>query len=322
MKQAFENRELITLECQGLSIRGTVHHSLPSPADGDKGKRPGIVFLNSLTLPRAATGDSAVYWSDALAASGYPVFRVDLPGLGDSDGNLPAEILDYINSGGFATAAAALTAEIVRRFELSGVILAGHCAGSVSALFAVPQCSECRGVILLDPYFHLPRAIRPKVRQWLSEWVLRSATGRIVSNVYDQLRKIRLSLGGERLPDNANSALIRIWSRIAPTGLPILFLKAPSRKAVGTKPRQGEFDYFQYVLKAAGRKHRVTVEVVEGTDHSFANRHGRAVVEQHMEMWLNRHFPTGQPVSRGDDKETRQSGAYAAEVSAGVGSSV
>jgi hypothetical protein len=176
-------------------------------------------------------------------------------------------------------------------------------------------------VILLDPYFHLPRAIRPKVRQWLSEWVLRSATGRIVSNIYDQLRKIRLSLGGERLPENANSALIRIWSRIAPTGLPILFLKAPSRKAVGTKPRQGEFDYFRYVLKAAGRKHRVTVEVVEGTDHSFANRHGRDVVRQHMEMWLNKHFPTGQQVSRGDDKETRQSGAYAAEVGVGVGSS-
>jgi hypothetical protein len=83
MKQAFENRELITLECQGLPICGTVHHARTSTVDGDKGKRLGIVFLNSLTLPRAATGDSAVYWSDALAASGYPVFRVDLPGLGD-----------------------------------------------------------------------------------------------------------------------------------------------------------------------------------------------------------------------------------------------
>jgi hypothetical protein len=84
---------------------------------------------------------------------------------------------------------------------------------------------------------------------------------------------------------------------VASTGLPILFLKAPARKATGTKPRVGEFDYLKYVLGLAGRNSKVVVELIEGTDHSFANRLGRAAVRRHIEGWLTSYFPLQEEVA-------------------------
>lgn len=309
MKQSIEGRELITLESVGTVLRGTYHRPLEARADVPGLQRPGILFLNSLSLPRTATGDSAVYWADAYAASGYPVFRIDLPGLGDSDGALPVELLDFINSGGFADAASDKVKELVERYNLSGVILVGHCAGMVSALFAAKKCTQCQGLVLMDPYFHLPQAIRPKVRQKLSDWALHSSTGRFASNVYDQLRKFYRGLRGAKPPGNANFPLLKCWKDVATTGLPILLLKAPARKATGTKPRAGEFDYLQHVLKMAGRRGQVTVKFVDGTDHSFANKAGRSAIRQHTENWLKSRFPMAGQIDRLTDPLPRENSA-------------
>jgi pimeloyl-ACP methyl ester carboxylesterase len=46
--------------------------------------------------------------------------------------------------------------QLVKRFGLSGVVFFGHCAGAVSALYAGAASSDCKGLILLDPYFHVP----------------------------------------------------------------------------------------------------------------------------------------------------------------------
>jgi pimeloyl-ACP methyl ester carboxylesterase len=294
MKQAIEGRELITLDLHGPLVQGTYHRSRDFSSTTNGESRLGIVFLNSLSLPRAATGDSAVYWADCLAACGYPTFRLDLPGLGDSDGKLPKDLLEFINSGGFASGAAQKVRELVERFDLSGVIIVGHCAGAVSALFAAAQSDVCKGLVLLDVYFHLPQAVRPKMRQKLSAWALNNRLGRIMSNIYDQLKKISLSMRGSKPPDNANFRLLRCWKEITSTGLPILILKAPARKATGAKPRKGDFDYLDYVLKMVRDQNQVTMTLTEGTDHSFANRLGRNAVQQEIENWLKIHFPSTQ----------------------------
>ena len=82
---------------------------------------------------------------------------------------------------------------------------------------------------------------------------------------------------------------------MASGGLPILFIKAPGLKTSGTKPRVGEFDYVKYVLGLAGRKSQVAVQFISGTDHSFANRVGRAAVRERMESWLAAYFPLSHP---------------------------
>ena len=296
MLQVIERRELITLGRSDTPVHGTYHtpHNYGGGSNGRGEKSIGIIFLNSLSLPRTATGDSAVYWADSMAACGYPTFRIDLPGLGDSDGQLPRELLDFINSGGFARAAAQNIEEIAERFNLSGAVIVGHCAGAASALYAGAASSICKGLILMDAYFHLPQAVRPKTRRMLSDWALKSRYGRFASNVYDKLRAMRLRVRGEKLPENANVPLIRCWKELASGGMPILILKAPARKAKGAKPRAGEFDYLEYALKIAGSRHEVSVQYTEGTDHSFANRHGRNMERQYTEDWLTSHFPFDQ----------------------------
>jgi pimeloyl-ACP methyl ester carboxylesterase len=291
MREAIEDRELIALGDPGARMRGTLHRPADSRADASASHRPGVLFLNSLSLPRAASGDSAVHWAASIAAKGYPAFRIDLPGLGDSEGSSSTSLLDFINGGGFTTAAASATVQLVERYNLAGTIIFGHCAGSVSAVYAAAASRNCKGLILLDPYFHLPQAKRPRVREGLSDWARRSAVGGLLSNIYDRARKLLLTLRGSQPPGNANTELLACWKLLAATGVPILLLKAPGIKAQGAKPRLGEFDYIDYVVKLAGRKSRVTAEFVEGADHSFADRAGRAAVQLHIDQWLAAHFP-------------------------------
>ena len=295
MDQAVDGRELFTLDGLGVPLRGTFHkpHGNKEPEPGASIPNPvGIVFLNSLSLPRTATGDSAVFWAEALAGCGYPSFRIDLPGLGDTAGDIPNELLNYINAGGYAAITGAKIKELVERFGLSGVVLVGHCAGTISAIHGAAACKqECRGLVLLDPYFHKTQAIRPIVRRGLSEWALRSRSGRWLSNLYDRTRLIRLRFRRNATPRNANLPLLSRWKDIASTGVPILIIKAPARKTAGAAPRAGEFDYLKHVLNLAGRKSQVVVELIKGTDHSFANRMGRTGVQESVERWLSNYLP-------------------------------
>jgi pimeloyl-ACP methyl ester carboxylesterase len=257
--------------------------------------RPALLFLNSLALPRAATGDSAVYWADSFARSGYPTFRFDLPGLGDSDGQTSTDLLDFINCGGFGPAAAGIAKQLVERGGYSGVVLVGHCAGAVTANYAAAAFKKCKGMILLDPYFHLPVAKRPESREKLSGWARRSALGKPLSNLFDRVKHLKLFLRGSTLPGNANTKLLSKWKELSAAGLPILLFKAPGIKAQGSKPRVGEFDYLEYVRKLAGRKSDLVMKSIGESDHSFANRAGREAVRQEVEGWLASHFPLTDP---------------------------
>jgi pimeloyl-ACP methyl ester carboxylesterase len=283
MNEATETRQLITLHGVGGIVRGTYHK-----ADGEssEAQRIGVLILNSLSPTRAAAGDSAVYWADSFARSGYPAFRLDMPGFGDSDGNPPPELLKFINTGGYGPIASALMRELSERFGLSGVVVVGLCAGAVSALYTAAASGECRGLVLMDPYFHLPIPPPSWIWQKLTGRISRTALGVLISKGYDRFTDLRLYLRRNPMPENTNFPLLRCWKMVASTGLPILLLKAPA-----TKPRGEEFDYLKYILEQAGSNSRVAVKVVEGAGHTFSNRVGRAGVQQLMESWLNFYLP-------------------------------
>ncbi len=295
MKRAAQSRELIELKANGTTVRGTLHRAHNGAADPGSNDRAqgqvGIVFLNSMSSTRAAYGDSAVHLADAIAECGYTVFRLDLPGYGDSDGDMPADLLDIVNRGGLASIAAAKIAELASRFELTGVILQGHCAGAVTAIHASRACKECRGLILMAPYFHLPQIVRSKARRQLSDWALKSKFGGRFSNVFDRLKALRLKLRTGKLPENANKSLLDSWKEVASTRLPILVVVPPDRKSTGVQPRLGEFDYIAHIVRLAGPRSRITIKAADGADHSFSNRSGRAAIREVTENWLHCNFP-------------------------------
>lgn len=295
MKRVAQSRELIELKGHGAAVRGTLHRAHNDASDRGSNDRAqgqvGIVFLNSMSSTRAAFGDSAVHLADALAECGYPVFRLDLPGFGDSDGDLPADLLDVVNRGGLASIASAKITELTSQFQLKGVILQGHCAGAVSAIYASRACKECCGLILMAPYFHLPQVVRSTARRQLSLWAVKSKLGGRLSKVFDLMKAFRLRLRTGKLPENANKGLLGYWKEVASTGLPILIVVPPDRKSTGLKPRLGEFDYIAHIVELAGKRGRITIDAADGADHSFSNRSGRAAVRKVTERWLNRTFP-------------------------------
>ena len=288
MSQVTETRELFKLNCQDAVLQGTFHKP---PKDLRRTTSIGILSLAGFPMPRASHGDAAVYWAASFANFGYPSFRIDLPGAGDSSADVPAELLQFINTGGHERVAAAAVKQLVERYNLSGVVILGHCAGAISAIFAAAICEECRGLILLDAPFHLPPAGRPKVRDALFHWSTRSRFGGLLSNIHDQIRNVRLFLRRNAPPENTNFPLLKRWKDLASGGLPILLINTPPLKSSGTKPRAGKFDYLRHILKLAGNRSRVDVKIIESAHHTFSDPVGRDAVRRQVEQWMPTFFP-------------------------------
>jgi pimeloyl-ACP methyl ester carboxylesterase len=289
VKQAIERRELFSLNCQGVVIHGTYH--VPA-ADIARPNRTGILILAGFPMPRAAHGDAAVSWADSFASLGYPSFRIDLPGSGDSEGVVPPEqLFEYVNAGKHERVTVEVVKQLVELYNLTGVVALGHCAGAVAGIFAAAICADIRGLVVMDPQFHLPPAGRPKVTRALFEWSSLSRFGGILHNIYDRLNYIRLQLRKNRPPENANFPMLKRWKDLASAGLPILMLNAPEPKAQGTKPRIGKFDYISHIRKLAGNRNRLEIRIIESAHHTFSDPVGREAIRLNVEQWLPTFFP-------------------------------
>ena len=295
-------RNVLQLELEGAALFGTYHRP---QSQGVRSAHVGVLLFNSGFLPRSAPGDALAHLSDRLAEEGYPVFRFDLPGLGDSPGRLPEQIPDLfreIHGGGYGQVAASLTLELIRRFHLDGMVLGGNCGGAITALYAGAKIpAAVRGLILLDPAFSLidhPPSGRSRdgrddekrladVRQWVrAGWTgLKQVPGLTpVRARYNRFRRSRDKRRGARLPPTANLPLIDCFGKLA-VGTPVLFVAARAGEAaVGYA-----FDYLPYFRSNLGGQ----VEFVEltGTNHSFVEGRGKQAVGGIIQEWLARRVP-------------------------------
>jgi pimeloyl-ACP methyl ester carboxylesterase len=310
VKAAIETREVITVGVGGVRVRGTYHkprdEKPDSPMDKDENNGIGLLFLSAGVAPRSAPGDSAVYWADSFAKCGYRCFRFDLPGLGDSDGDLSGGETDFdslINDGGYGPVVCDLTIELVERFNLGGVVIIGHCAGAVTALYSAAVNERIKGLVLLDPYFHVQETsttqsvlvrshlgiVRRLVGNGPGQSILRSAGVKLLScarAIYHRLQSIRRLVRRKRLPSTANLPLIRCWKQLASSGLPMLVLRC-----AWFTPKPGEFDYVRDLQPLPDRDCHISVKLIEGTMHSFEERRAKEAVLKYTEQWLGACFP-------------------------------
>ena len=291
MVASIKTRELLTVAAGGVSLRGTHHKVQPELlARPEEMNRTGVLFLNSGFSPRAAGGDASVYWADAFAKCGYPSFRFDLPGLGDSDGELPGKVLEFahlVNTGHYASFVSRAAKYLTDRFNLSGVVLVGHCAGAVSAIYGAAAASkQVKGLVHLDAYFIREEEVAgANIRREIILWAMRNKLAAQLTGLYGRLSKVGARVKKNELPKNANLPLIRCWNHLAAAGVPMLVLNSRAPTS-----REGEFDYLSY-LQAQSRAGRIAVKFIERANHSFADDLGRAAVQQHTEQWLNACFP-------------------------------
>jgi len=318
MKRATAAREIIETVIGENRVRGTYHRpaQCESPAPGQNRSSIGVLFVNPGVLPRAGTGDSAVYWADSFAKAGYPSFRFDLPGLGESHGDLPNEVIDFqckVNDGEYAPALSGIVDYLVDRYTLGGIVVLAHCAGAVSALYAGSANAAIKGLVLLDPYFYLQQSIakRNVITHWHMRMIRRMEDADdhhtvrsrfrgarlkvflLTRGLYLFLKEIRRRALHSALPGNANLPLIRCWNQLVSGRIPILVLRASMATS-----KAGEFDYFGYLMPASSRNNRLTVVTIEGATHTFAEVSGRDAVRRLSESWLREFFPLTQDISR------------------------
>ncbi len=156
-------RKALQLDIANQRLFGTLHdHAQPlSTQNQSSPQRIGVLLLSFGQQPRSWVGDLGSSIADRLANLGYPTFRFDMPGLGDSPGDIPLhleELWREIQLGAHDRPLMALCEELAPRFSLKGLIVGGFCGGAITALYSVNSRSPLiLGLVLLEPEIALVR---------------------------------------------------------------------------------------------------------------------------------------------------------------------
>jgi pimeloyl-ACP methyl ester carboxylesterase len=284
--------------------------------------RVGFLLLNAGPAPRAGNSDLSVHLGDRLAWHGFPVFRFDLPGLGDSSGRTPLDLDSYwseVLEGRNDEATLALIRRIRREFGLSGVIVGGLCAAAVPALRAAARdAGAVPGVLLLEPNLRwATRSIpgRPgtdpsvaptrgsalrKVlsrREWLlfltgESWIARAA-GPLRASLLRALKRSE----GHTLPKGTNVPLVMRWQGSLSQGVHALVVVAEGQ---GT-----DLDMDRIIESLPARSSgAVSCVHVPDTNHLFTSGSGRDAVLLAVERWVLRCFG-GDAAAPGENENHR-----------------
>ena len=259
--------------------------SEPEPRHAD---RPCVVLLNAGLLPRPGPGRLSVQLSRALCAAGFPVFRFDLSGLGDSEPRpapLPAAesivadvraALDHLGSG----------APAHRRF-----VLAGLCSGAVGAHYAAVADPRVVGVAAFDGYSF------PTLRSKLAglRWRLEDPVGL----VRGLIRHLRPRSGGPAPagPADPDESFLPRWPK-----------RQQAEKELDALVRRnvqllyvfsGEWDVYRYegqlrdAFPAVPFAGLLTERRIPRAEHLYFTRPERQQVLELVSGWLARCFPAG-----------------------------
>jgi exosortase A-associated hydrolase 1 len=129
----------VTFDCNGESLVGIVHQPEPS-------FKRGVVIVVGGPQYRVGSHRQFVLLARTFASNGYPVFRYDYRGMGDSEGNA----ITFEESE--PDIASAVDTFFTNVPQITEVVLLGLCDAASSALMYGYQDLRIAGLILLNPW--------------------------------------------------------------------------------------------------------------------------------------------------------------------------
>ena len=119
------------------------------------GKKVGINLLHPGVKYRVAPNRMNVKIARKLCQKGYYVFRFDPMGIGDSEGDLPDNILlqdifEEIQTGLFVPDTMVANDFFCERYKLDQIILMGNCGGAITSIFTANEDRRVDAICLID----------------------------------------------------------------------------------------------------------------------------------------------------------------------------
>lgn len=133
------DEEAMVFRCENQQLLGIVHHA-------DTVSDVGVLIVTGGPQYRIGSHRQFLLLARAFAAAGYPSFRFDHRGTGDSDGTF----LGFERIGSDITVA--ITAFLERAPGVERVVLWGLCDAASAVLLYAPSDPRVAGLVLLNPW--------------------------------------------------------------------------------------------------------------------------------------------------------------------------
>jgi len=204
----------------------------PRPVD------TAIVLLSPGVKMRVAPHRLYVKMSDAFVARGYPVFRFDFTGLGDSDGAVGERLLaDFYGSvalGRYVADTHDAIDWLKREHGIRRVVLGGLCGGAITAVLAAQSRSDVAGILGVGLPITVDGSNVDRTR-FMSIGQLQDLRAGYVRRALDPKSWLRLLTLQTDVKALIRSLLVRRRSSPAPTPVPAP-AAAPSATTTPTGP--------------------------------------------------------------------------------------
>jgi exosortase A-associated hydrolase 1 len=265
----------VVFSCAGEQLVGIVHPVVAA--------RIGVVIVVGGPQYRVGSHRQFVLMARDLAQAGYPVFRFDYRGMGDSSGE----------ARGFEHAAddirAAIDAFAAAAPGLSGFVLWGLCDAASACLMYCAGDARVRGVIIANPWV---RTEAGEARSYLRHYYLQRLTqpsfwrkvlkgefraGQSLNQLSQTVRQSRTQAqGGPGFIERMRAGLQSFRG-------PVLCLM--SERDLTAR----EFELLREQDRAWRRlmsRRAVTTVALPGTDHTFSSREALELVREKSIAWL------------------------------------
>lgn len=253
-----------------------------------------VVILNAGVIHRVGPGRLHVRLARTLAARGFPCFRFDLPGIGDSRSLGTGALLLQDNLFAISAAFDALErGHIARHFVVFGL-----CSGADHAFLSACNDPRVVGVVMVDPtrIFTTWRSQALRAWRWLirpSAW-LRLLLGhyRVFRRLHQRLRPappepVRARLGAQTpaSPDEEKRAVEQALKTLVARRVHICYL------ITGTQRHR--YNYRRQLLDAfpgIGLEEFTHLAIFPAAIHTMPSEEDRLRLEQTLVRWLEARF--------------------------------